>query len=59
MMLDATTLKWIHVVSSTALFGTGLGTAFHGLATNLRGDLRAVATSDKNVVLADWILPQF
>ncbi|QGM98454.1 DUF2269 family protein [Methylocystis parvus] len=54
-MLDVTTLKWIHILSSTVLFGTGLGTAFHGLATNLRGDLRAIAAGNKNVVLADWI----
>ncbi|WP_457797208.1 DUF2269 family protein [Methylocystis sp. S23] len=54
-MLDVAVLKWIHIVSSTVLFGTGLGTAFHGLATNLRGDLRAIVAGNKNVVLADWI----
>lgn len=54
-MFDVTVLKWIHILSSTVLFGTGLGTAFHGLMTNLRGDLRAIVAGDKNVVLADWI----
>jgi uncharacterized membrane protein len=54
-MFDVTLLKWIHIISSTVLFGTGLGTAFHGLATNLRGDLRAIVAGNKNVVLADWI----
>lgn len=48
-------LKWIHIISSTILFGTGIGTAFHGLASNLRGDLRAIVTANRNVVLADWI----
>jgi Predicted integral membrane protein (DUF2269) len=38
-MIDVALLKWTHIVSFTVLFGTGLGTAFHGLASNLRGDL--------------------
>ena len=54
-MVDVTQLKLIHIISSTVLFGTGLGTAFHGLATNLRGDLRAIVSGNRNVVLADWI----
>jgi len=53
--MDIMLLKTIHILSSTVLFGTGLGTAFHGLASNLRGDLRALVVSDKNVVLADWL----
>lgn len=54
-MFDVTFLKWAHILSSTVLFGTGLGTAFHGLASNLRGDLRAIVVGNKNVVLADWL----
>jgi uncharacterized membrane protein len=54
-MADVTLLKWAHILSSTILFGTGLGTAFHGLASNLRGDLRAIVAADRNVVLADWL----
>ncbi|PWB80261.1 MAG: DUF2269 domain-containing protein [Methylocystaceae bacterium] len=54
-MLDPVTLKTAHIVSSTILFGTGLGTAFHGLASNLRGDLRAIVVGNRNVVLADWL----
>ncbi len=54
-MFDATFLKWAHIISSTVLFGTGLGTAFHGLASNIRGDLRAIVVANRNVVLADWI----
>lgn len=53
--MDVALLKWIHILSATVLFGTGLGTAFHGLATNLRGDLHATVAGNKNVVLADWI----
>jgi uncharacterized membrane protein len=55
MTFDPDFLKVVHIVSSTVLFGTGVGTAFHGLASNLRGDLRAIVTANKNVVLADWV----
>ena len=48
-------LKTIHVLSSTVLFGTGMGTAFHMWFTHLRGDVRAIASTARNVVLADWI----
>ena len=54
-MVDPLILKWTHIVSSTVLFGTGLGTAFHGLASNMRGDLNAIVVANKNVVLADWL----
>lgn len=53
--MDADIVKTAHIISSTVLFGTGLGTAFHGLAANLRGDLRAIVIGNKNVVLADWL----
>jgi uncharacterized membrane protein len=52
---DALTLKWIHILSAIVLFGTGLGTAFHGLASNLSRDVRAIAVANRNVVLADWL----
>lgn len=54
-MLDPTFLKWLHILGATLLFGTGLGTAFHGLASHLRGDVRAIVTANRNVVLADWL----
>jgi uncharacterized membrane protein len=53
--MDATTLKLIHILSAILLFGTGLGTAFHGMASNLSRDIRAIAVANRNVVLADWI----
>ena len=53
--MDYDLLKTAHILSATVLFGTGLGTAFHGLASNLRGDLRAIVAANKNVVLADWL----
>jgi len=48
-------LKLIHILSAILLFGTGLGTAFHGMASNLSKDLRAIAVANRNVVVADWI----
>ena len=47
-------LKWLHIVSSTLLFGTGIGTAFHGFFGSLRGGVDANATVWRNVVYADW-----
>ena len=49
------TLKWVHILSSTVLFGTGLGTAFHMWFAHLRGDVATVAVVAGNVVLADWL----
>ena len=46
--------KWVHILSSTILFGTGLGTALHMWLTHLRGDVHAVAVTARNVVRADW-----
>lgn len=53
--MDATALKFIHILSAILLFGTGLGTAFHGMASNLSKDVRAIAVANRNVVLADWL----
>ncbi len=48
-------LLWVHILSSTLLFGTGLGTAFHGWMAHRSGDVRAIAVTSRNVVLADWL----
>lgn len=48
-------IKWVHILSATVIFGTGMGTAFHMLATHLRGDVDAIAAMTKNTVLADWL----
>jgi uncharacterized membrane protein len=49
------TLLWVHILSSTLLFGTGLGTAFHGWMAQRSGDLCTIAVVSRNVVLADWL----
>lgn len=48
-------LKYVHVLSSTLLFGTGLGTAFHGFLAFRSGDARVIASVGRSVVLADWL----
>jgi uncharacterized membrane protein len=54
--MDAYTLvKWLHVLSATLLFGTGLGTAFHMWLAHRHGDVRAIAATTRSTVLADWL----
>jgi uncharacterized membrane protein len=46
-------LKTIHVVSSTLLFGTGLGTAFFMWMVNRSGNRQAMAVVTRHVMKAD------
>jgi uncharacterized membrane protein len=48
-------VKWLHVLSSTLLFGTGLGSAFYMFFTNRSEDVRAIAIVCRRVVWADWL----
>ena len=48
-------LKWIHIVSATILFGTGIGTAFQMLMANRRGDVSQIYFATRTAVLADLI----
>jgi uncharacterized membrane protein len=47
--------KWLHILSSTVLFGTGLGSAYYMFFTCLGGDPRTVAHVARLVVVADWV----
>jgi uncharacterized membrane protein len=47
--------KWLHVLSSTLLFGTGLGSAYYMFFASRTRDPRTVATVVRYVVLADWL----
>lgn len=49
------TAKWLHILSSTVLFGTGIGTAFQMVWSWYSGDIRAIHTTARGVVLADWL----
>jgi uncharacterized membrane protein len=47
-------VKWLHILSSTVLFGTGLGSAFYMFVTSLTRDTRVIATVVRYVVIADY-----
>lgn len=47
-------VKWLHILSSTLLFGTGLGSAFYMFFASRTRDARAVAVVVSYVVIADW-----
>lgn len=47
-------VKWLHILSSTLLFGTGLGSAFYMFFTSRTRDARAIAVVVRYVVIADW-----
>lgn len=49
------TLKWLHIMSATLMFGTGIGSAFFKWTTDRSGDVRAIAVVMERVVLADWL----
>jgi uncharacterized membrane protein len=48
-------VKWLHVLSSTLLFGTGIGTAWYMLFASLSRDARAAAVVLRWGVRADWL----
>jgi uncharacterized membrane protein len=49
------TIKWLHILSATVLFGTGIGIAFFKWITDRSGDTRAIRIVTERTVLADWI----
>lgn len=53
-MTDYLVLKWLHVLSSTLLFGTGLGSAFYLFFASRTREPRAVAIVATYVVIADY-----
>ena len=48
-------VKWIHILSATLLFGTGLGSAFYKWRTDRSDNLQAIYIANRNVVIADWV----
>ena len=48
------TLKWLHIISSVLLVGTGLGSAFYMFFTNRSGSVQAQAVVTRLVLRADW-----
>ena len=54
-MTEYIVVKWLHVLSSTILFGTGLGSAFYAFAASRSRDPLAAAFVLRWVVFADWV----
>lgn len=54
-MMEYVTVKWLHILSSTLLFGTGLGTAYYLFCATRTGNPLIIATVARHVVIADWI----
>ncbi|HEY4920010.1 MAG TPA: DUF2269 family protein, partial [Xanthobacteraceae bacterium] len=48
-------LRFMHIVSSAVLFGTGLGIAFFMWMAHRTGDARAIAQTARTVVIADAV----
>ena len=48
-------VKWLHVLSSTLLFGTGLGIAFFMWMAHRSGDAGHIARTARLVVIADSV----
>jgi uncharacterized membrane protein len=46
---------WLHVLSSTVLFGTGIGTAFQMVKAMADGRVQVVHGVSSGVVRADWL----
>jgi uncharacterized membrane protein len=53
--MEYMTVKWLHVLASTLLFGTGIGSAFYLLLSTLSGNVQAIAVVSRIVVTADWL----
>jgi uncharacterized membrane protein len=53
--MDYVTMKWLHVLSSTLLFGTGLGSAFYLFYSSRTRNAQAVAVVARYVVAADYL----
>lgn len=48
-------VKWLHILSSTVLFGTGLGTAYYMFFASRTRDPRIIASVFGYGVVADWL----
>jgi len=49
-------LKTLHILSSTLLFGTGLGSVYCALRAWRSGELPVIATTFRHLVTAAWLL---
>ncbi|HTJ96107.1 MAG TPA: DUF2269 domain-containing protein, partial [Rhodocyclaceae bacterium] len=52
--MDYLTVKWLHILSSVLMVGTGFGSAFYMFFANRQPDVRVRAEVARLVVRADW-----
>ena len=48
-------VKWVHIVSSTILFGTGIGSAFCLFMANRSKEVPSIYFAARTVVIADFL----
>jgi uncharacterized membrane protein len=48
-------VKWLHILSSTLLFGTGLGSAFYMFFASRTRNAHVISVVTRYVVIADWV----
>jgi uncharacterized membrane protein len=53
--MDYLFVKLIHIISSTILFGTGIGSAFYMFMANRRKEIAGIYFAVRHVVIADWL----
>jgi uncharacterized membrane protein len=53
--IERETGKWVHIVSSTILFGTGIGSAFCLLMANRSKEVPSIYFATCTVVIADFL----
>jgi uncharacterized membrane protein len=53
--MDYLIVKWLHIMASTLLFGTGIGSAFYLLLSSYSREPIAIAVVARIVVIADWL----
>lgn len=53
--MEYVVVKWLHIVSATFLFGTGVGSAFYKYVIDRGGNIAAIAQVSVWVVRADWL----
>jgi uncharacterized membrane protein len=53
--MDYILVKWVHILSSTILFGTGIGSAFYLFAANRQGNIANIYFAAAQVVVADFL----
>jgi len=48
-------LKTIHILAAMVFLGTGLGSAWYRLRSDMSNDVRVIAWCQREIVLADWL----